>query len=208
MNLQFILPTLADEEIEAPCSCPMPNCRSKLLRLHQRVYKPVRDRSDRQVLAYRYRCLACGHTFRVYPHGISQAHISRRVRDLAILLYFLGLSYKTVAEVMDALKLYISKTRVYEAVRAEQSIAHSTRMHILSNLRAPSILHRWPIVDCQNRPTTLELSQNTADQLILTMHCATLDDALNCRELITPLANQLGIRLHVAEILERNIGAA
>lgn len=209
MSLQIILPTLEEEAIHAPAHCPQRDCQSKRLRVHQRVYKPVRDRRDRRVLAYRYQCMACGRTFRVYPRGISQAHTSRRVRDLAVLLYFLGLSYNTVAEVMESLKLYISKTRVYEAVRADQSVATDTRRHILGNVRPPNVINRWLIIDCQNRPATLELSQNSIDQLILTLRISTLDDAQQCRELIAPLASRLGITLHIVDDdRERNVGAA
>lgn len=48
--------------------------------------KALRDTKHQQVEAYRYRCLKCGRTFRVYPAGVSQGQTSERVKGLAVML--------------------------------------------------------------------------------------------------------------------------
>jgi len=70
------------------------------------------------VVAHRYQCLRCLRTHRVYPKGISKDHISQRVKGLGILLYVVGLSYGAVSLALDALGVYMCKSRVYDAVQA------------------------------------------------------------------------------------------
>lgn len=208
MALHLILPQFEAGSIVPPSHCPRRDCRGKMLRLHQQVVKPVRDSPDRSVVAYRYQCLTCGRTFRVYPHGVSNAHTSRRVQHLAVLLYFLGLSYGAVAEVMDALKVYLSKSRVYEAVRSASFNAPVARLPILRNVNVPHRSNRRVVLECYNRKVLLELTHDPTDRLILTLHTASTEDARRCSELIQPLAEALGIEMQVGNELVRAIGVA
>ena len=76
----------------------------------------MRDTRYSEVKAHRYECLRCKRTFRVYPKGVSKAQISLRVKGLGILLYLLGLSYGAASPALDALGVYMCKSRVYDAV--------------------------------------------------------------------------------------------
>ena len=62
--------------------------------------------------------MTCDRTFRVYPHGVSQAQQSDRLKAMSVLLYILGLSYGGVSDFLCAIGLGIGKTTVYENVRA------------------------------------------------------------------------------------------
>src|SRR5207237_9512522 len=104
--------------LTAPSTCPIPDCPGTTFRFHQLVRKGLRDTRYPQVAAHRYLCLTCGHTFRVYPPGVTRAHSSQRVRGLGVLLYLLGLSYGATALALEALGAPLSKTQVYEAVQA------------------------------------------------------------------------------------------
>ncbi|MGC9083924.1 MAG: hypothetical protein ACP5ME_12200 [Anaerolineae bacterium] len=64
----------------------------------------MRDTHFSEVQAYRYRCLRCGRTFRVYPAGVSREHFSQRVKGLAVVLSLLGLSYGAVSLLLEALR--------------------------------------------------------------------------------------------------------
>ena len=87
MRLHLILPRVEPDNITPPARCPRPSCASKQLYLHQQVPKPLRDTAVHQVTVRRYRCLRCGHVFRVYPKGVSRDHTSQRVKGLGVLRY-------------------------------------------------------------------------------------------------------------------------
>lgn len=103
-----------------PAVCPIPGCGGTQFRLHQQVTKPLRDPIHRSVTVSRYQCLRCGHTFRIYPHGVTHAHTSHCVQHMAVTLYLLGLSYGAVSAALDALRVYLCKSQVYAAVQSIQ----------------------------------------------------------------------------------------
>src|SRR6266849_11014149 len=83
----------------------------------RQVRKSLRDRVYQQVQVHRYQCLKCKRTFRVYPEGASHAQTSQRVKGLAVMLYLLGLSYGATSLALEALGVYLCKSRVYDAVQ-------------------------------------------------------------------------------------------
>jgi transposase-like protein len=93
MRLHILLPKVNVEQITPPTHCVDPKCQGRKFRLHQPVTKAVRDTVYHEVQAYRYQCLKCKRTFRVYPTGVTAALTSLRVKGLAVMLYLLGLSY-------------------------------------------------------------------------------------------------------------------
>ena len=118
MRLYLILPRVEPEEINLPSECPHKDCDGTRFKLLQVVKKPLRDTKHSHVMAYRYRCLRCFRTHRVYPKGVGKDHISQQVKGLGISLYLLGLSYGAVSLALDALGVYMCKSRVYDAVQA------------------------------------------------------------------------------------------
>jgi transposase-like protein len=117
MRFHLLLPAVDPKHLMPPTKCVSPSCASKGFRLHQPVQKAVRDTVYQQVEAHRYQCLKCGRTFRVYPAGVTAAHMSQRVKGLAVLLYLLGLSYGAVSLALAALGVAMSKTHVYNTVQ-------------------------------------------------------------------------------------------
>ncbi len=101
----------------APLTCPQRGCDSVEFRRHQQVTKAIKDPVHQALVVYRYQCLCCGRTFRAYPPGVTRAHTSRRVQELATLLYLLGLSLSEVALTLDEFGIYLSRSRVHAAVR-------------------------------------------------------------------------------------------
>ncbi len=118
MRLKLILPTVDPSRVAGPDICPRPGCGGRHFQLHQPVPKPLRDTQLAQTFAHRLRCVRCGHTFRVYPPGVSQAHTSARLRGGAVMLYVLGLSYGATSLMLDALGHPLSKSAVSYAVQA------------------------------------------------------------------------------------------
>jgi transposase-like protein len=87
--------------------------------LHQvHCRKPVRDLHHSQVIVQRYRCLTCRRTFRVYPPGVTRDQLTANLKAVCVLMYMLGLSYRGVADLLEALLHPVSKTTVYNHVQA------------------------------------------------------------------------------------------
>src|SRR6266516_47367 len=118
MRLHLLLAKVEPKAIPVPSTCAYPDCTSKQVQLHQPVKKALRDTVRQQVEAHRYRCLKCRRTFRVYPPGVTHAQSSERAKELAVMLYLLGLSYGAVSLALGSLGVPLSKTRVYETVQA------------------------------------------------------------------------------------------
>jgi len=97
MRLQLILPVVKPKEFKPPERCANPKCKREHFIPFQEVRKNLRDTVYEQVTAWRYRCTSCGCTFRVYPAGVQAAHVSQRLKGMAVMLYLLGLSYGAVA---------------------------------------------------------------------------------------------------------------
>ncbi len=92
MQLHLILQGIEPAGWTLPLVCPTLRCGSTQFRLHQQVSKSVGDMVYHHVTVYRYKCVRCGRTFRVYPHGVTHAYTSQGVQYLAVMLHRLGLS--------------------------------------------------------------------------------------------------------------------
>ena len=120
MRLKVKLPKVEPNNYRKPESCPY-GCGGQYYRPHgtQGERKVLRDIGYDEVGSYRYECVRCGRSFRVYPQGVSKgAQQSERLRALTAILYVLGLSYGGVEDITVALGCGVSKTTVYNNVQA------------------------------------------------------------------------------------------
>jgi hypothetical protein len=96
MRLSLILLAVEPGKYVEPKYCANMKCKGEYIRLRQVVQKKVRDSQYDQVVAYRYECLRCRRTFRVYPQGVLAGQFSQRAKGMGVMLYVLGLSYGAV----------------------------------------------------------------------------------------------------------------
>jgi len=136
MHISVRIPQLNPSNIPMPTRCPCKDpqtkrrCTGTHFKRHQAsCRKPVRDLRHTHVTAQRYECLKCHHTFRVYPQGVSQDHLTASLKALCVLLYLLGLSYQGVVDVLEALLHPVCKTTVYNQVQAAGKRARQFRKH-------------------------------------------------------------------------------
>lgn len=181
--LQIILPQIEPLNITPPARCPIETCPGTTFRLHQKVVKPIRDHAYPQVIAHRYRCLTCGHTFRLYPGGVTHQPTTQRIRDLAVLLYRLGLSYGAVAELLETWKIYMCKSQVYKAVQST-SILNKRRDALIQDLRILPFGNQPPLVRCHNVWLPIELITNERHQMIVNFTIPDQAHAFKCQETI------------------------
>jgi transposase-like protein len=119
MRIRVRLPKVEPNTYEMPETCPH-GCGGRHFRPHGRkgLTKPLRDPQYSEVTVYRYQCVTCKRTFRVYPKGvIAGAQQSERLKGMAILLYVLGLCYGAIEDFLWALGCGISKTMAYYDVQ-------------------------------------------------------------------------------------------
>lgn len=119
MRIQVNLPRVEPEDYTLPTTCPH-GCGSQHFKPHgvQGERKPLRDPQYTEVVSYRYRCVRCQRSFRVYPHGVGPGPQSDRVKGLTVLLYVLGLSYGAIEDFTTALGCGVGKTTAYNNVQA------------------------------------------------------------------------------------------
>lgn len=200
MRLHMILPRVEPDNISPPTRCPKPACRSKRLYFHQQVQKPLRDTAVHQVLVHRYRCLKCGHVFRVYPKGVSRDHTSQRVKGLAVLLYLLGLSYGATSLAMEALGIYMCKSRIYDTVQAAaRRVRGLKRGEVFSDIKSPAVGGDLTFVKCKGKWLPLGLTVDPISGLVLTVDALTGEDAATLREWMAPIAKAVGAQIVVTD---------
>lgn len=153
------------------------------------VEKPLRDTRYPEVEARRYVCVRCGRTFRVYPQGVTRAQTSLRVKGLAVLLYLLGLSYGAVSLALEALGVYLCKSRVYDTVQAvAERVPGLKREQVFEGLKTPALGADLTSVKVNGHWLTLGLTVDDVSGLVLTIDDLSGEDAETLREWLDPIA--------------------
>jgi transposase-like protein len=111
------LPKVKRKTEERPRECPY--CSGMTFQRWGGVNKRVKDVQVRNVKVYRYRCCACGRTFRHYPEGNTRADQTERLRLFAVLLWTLGLSHRASSLILSGLKVMVSFMTIWRDVQAQ-----------------------------------------------------------------------------------------
>lgn len=200
MQLHLMLAQVQSVDSELPDVCPKPGCDGTEFRLHQQLIKPLRDAVHQTVTVYRYQCLRCGRTFRVYPQGVSHAHTSQQVQDLAVLLYLLGLSFGAVSSALDGLGIYLSKSRVYDAVQSVRRLRPElTRCFVFQTIQRRHLQRGVVYVQCMQQWLPLSLMTNERSGLIVTVTALSASDTAIVWEQMNPLVTALDGQLLIAD---------
>jgi transposase-like protein len=198
MRLQLILPRVNAAEITQPTRCQ--HCGGRYLHLHQTVDKPLRDTLYQRVQAQRYRCLECGRTFRVYPQGVTREQTSQRVKGLAVLLYLLGLSYGATALALEALGVYLCKSRVYDTVQAvAKRVPGLKREAVFQGIQTPVVGSDVTSVRCCGQWQPLGLAIDDTSGLVLSVDCLSGEDAQTLQAWMEPIVTAVGAQVMVSD---------
>jgi len=119
MRIKVQLPKVDPTNCKEPEECPYEDCKGRYFKPHGQKgeVKAIRDLYHQEVKSYRWKCMKCGRTFRMYPQGVSKAQQSAQLKAMSVLLYVLGLSYGAVSDFLAAMGVSIGKTTVYENVQ-------------------------------------------------------------------------------------------
>ena len=200
MRLHLLVPRVEPDRFSRPTICPRKGCGGTHFRLHQKVAKPLKDMTYQKVTAYRYQCLRCGCTFRVYPQGVTRAHTSQRVKGLGVMLYLLGLSYGAVSLTLEALGVYMSKSRVYDAVQAAaERVRGLKRDRVFEGIRTPVVGSDVTSVKCNGKWVHIGLTVDGIDGTVLTVDGLSGEDAETLRVWLEPICAAVGADVMVTD---------
>jgi hypothetical protein len=204
MELHLILAQIEPTTFTLPSICPQRGCDSGEFRQHQQVTKSIKDTTHQTLDVYRYQCVRCGHTFRVYPHGVTHAHTSRRVQELAILLHLLGLSFGNVSLALDVFGVYLSKSRVYDAVqKAKARRPHLTRANIFHDMQRHYQHGGVVYVRCMDQWLPLTLSSGECCGLVLKVSSLSAVQITALRDHVLSLVTMLGGQVKITGVAGR-----
>jgi len=136
----------------------------------------------------------------VYPQGVTRAQTSLRVKGLAVLLYLLGLSYGAVSLALEALGVYLCKSRVYDTVQAvAERVPGLKREQVFEGLRTPALGADLTSVKVNGQWLTLGLTVDDLTGLVLTIDDLSGEDAETLRKWLDPIVKAVGAEILVTD---------
>jgi transposase-like protein len=185
MRLNLILPKVEPNQFEFPKKCPQKGCPGMRFVPRQEVSKRI---VDPEVTAWRCECLQCRHVFRVYPKGVSQKQISKRVNGMAVMMYILGLSYGAVEIVLSSLGMGIGKTSVYRAVQSvAKQVPGLKREKLLSGYKTKAIGADVTSVRCNGNWVTFGIVVDAVNGMVLSIDELPGEDATQLQAWLEPI---------------------
>jgi len=188
MRLNLHLPEVEPTKFESPKKCPRPGCSGMRFIPRQEVSKKIVDAQHPEVTAWRYECVTCGYTFRVYPQGVSKKQISKRVIGLAVMFYILGLSYGAVEIVMGSLGMGIGKTSVYRAVQAvAKKVPGMKREKLLDGYKTKALGADITSIRCNGQWIPIGITVDPINGMVLSIDQLPGEDAEQLKAWLEPI---------------------
>jgi transposase-like protein len=117
-----------------------------------------------------------------------------------VMLYLLGLSYGAVSLALEALGVYLCKSRVYEIVQAAaERVPGLKREQVFEGIETPAVGGDLTSVKCNGRWLTLGLTVDDTSGLVLTLDELTGEDAETLKSWMEPIATAVGAQLMVTD---------
>ena len=188
MRLNLILPKVEPTHFEFPKKCPEKGCPGMRFIPRQEVSKKIVDAQHPEVRAWRCECKKCGYVFRVYPKGVSQKQISKRVNGMAVMMYILGLSYGAVGIVLSSLGMGIGKTSVVRAVQAVAAqVPGLKREKLLSGYKTKAVGADLTSVRCNGEWVTIGIVVDAMNGMVLSIDELSGEDATQLQAWLEPI---------------------
>jgi transposase-like protein len=166
----------------------------------QEVSKKIVDAQHREVSAWCCEWRKCGHVFRVYPQGVSQQQISKRVNGMAEMLYILGLSYGAVEIVLHSLGMGIGKTSVFRAVQAvAKPVPGLKREKLLGGYQTKAVRADVTSVHCNGKWVTVGIAVDAVNGMVLSIDHIPGEDAEQLQTWLEPLLDAVDAEVVVSD---------
>jgi transposase-like protein len=200
MRLNLILPKVEPNEFEYPKKCHRKGCSGMRFTPRQEVSKKIVDAQHSEVTAWRYECVKCGYVFRVYPKGVSEKQISKRVNGMAVMLYILGLSYGAVEIVLHSLGMGIGKTSVDRAVQAvAQQVPGLKREKLLGEYKTKAVGADVTSVRCNGQWVTVGIAVDAINGMVLSIDELPGEDAEQLKTWLEPILDAVDADVVVSD---------
>ena len=205
MRIKVRLPKVQPRHYDWPMECPYEGCDSHHLRLHgvKGHPKPIRDPQLDEVVAYRWQCLRCGRTFRVYPRGVSHDQQSDRLKAISVLLYVLGLSYGGVEDFLQALGVFVAKTTVYGNVQeAGMASRQRQRSDLAGGAQCVAIGTDGTYVKVKGEVVSVQVVVDDRDSDLLGLEIVTSENTEEVLALVEEIAEQVDAEVLISDDLD------
>jgi hypothetical protein len=200
MRLNLILPKVEPSQFEFPKQCPQKGCQGMRFIPRQEVSKKIVDAQHPEVTAWRCECKRCGHVFRVYPKGVNQKQISKRVNGMAVMMYILGLSYGAVEIVLNSLGMGIGKTSVFRAVQAvAKQVPGLKREKLLDGYKTKAVGADVTSVRCNGKWVTVGIVVDAVNGMVLSIDELPGEDAIQLQAWLEPILNAVDADVVVSD---------
>ena len=192
MRLKLLLPAVKPTQFERPKKCSQQGCAGMRFIPRQEVSKKVVDAQHPEVTAWRYECVKCSCTFRVYPEGVSEKQISKRVNGMAVMLYILGLSYGAVEIVLNSLGMGVGKTSVYRAVQSvAKQVPGMRREKLMDGYQAKAVGADVTSIRCNGKWVPIGIAVDAANGMVLSIDQLPGEDAEQLKAWLEPILEAL-----------------
>jgi transposase-like protein len=178
-------------------------CASPILQRWGSVERAVKDPHVHQAILYRYRCTACQRTFRHYPQGLTPAHQSQRLVQLAALCWVLGLSLRGTSAILSAFPVELSHTSIWWDV---QALAAVLKRRQPRQVRVLGIDGVYPKLRGQEQPTLIAVDMGSGQPVAL--GAISEKDWRAVVKWLAPLVAEWGVEVLVSDDLKELAFAA
>jgi hypothetical protein len=200
MRLNLILPKVEPTKFEYPQQCPRKGCGGMRFIPRQQVSKKIVDAQHPQVTAWRYECKQCGYVLRVYPKGVNQKQISKRVNGMAVMLYILGLSYGATEFVLNSLGMGIGKTSVFRAVQAvAKQVPGLQREKLLEGYKTQAVGADVTSVRCNGKWVPVGIVVDAMNGMVLSIDELSGEDAEQLQAWLEPILDAVDADVVVSD---------
>ncbi len=116
------------------------------------------------------------------------------------MLYLLGLSYGATSLALEALGVYLCKSRVYDAVQeAASRVPGLKRDHVFAGVKTPALGGDLTSVKCKGEWLPLGITVDSISGLALTIDALPAEDIKALKEWIEPIAKSVGAQVLVTD---------
>jgi len=116
MTIVLQLTPVKRNKTSRPTKCP--HCEGETFQRWGTERRVIKDPRIKTVQVSRYKCTTCQRTFRHYPQGISHAQQSERMKQLAVICWTFGLSYRKLEAILSAFGVRLSRMSGWRDVQA------------------------------------------------------------------------------------------
>lgn len=116
MPIVLQLSSVKRNKTQRPRRCPY--CEGETFQRWGTERRAIKDPRVRTVKISRYKCTRCRRTFRHYPEGVTHAQQSERMKQLAVICWSFGLSYRKIEAILSAFGVSLSRMSGWRDVQA------------------------------------------------------------------------------------------